>query len=117
MLVRRRARGNVFEKDARGEGLERSMSEDSSSSACSGIFGSIFSPLHDGPVGYGSSMVVLSGLLLLPECNGEDGLRMVAYGLMYRPEESTPGEEWARCIGGTLAAAPDKTCLILLGGD
>jgi len=64
-----------------------------------------------------SSIADRSGLLLLPECNGEDGLLVGPYGVMYRPEASIPGEEWALCIGGALTMAPTERGLILLGGD
>jgi hypothetical protein len=71
-----------------------------SSSACSGMLGSIFRPLHVGILGYESSIVARKGLLRRPEyADGDDG-RRGATGRMKRPVASTPGDEWARCMGG-----------------
>jgi hypothetical protein len=71
-----------------------------SSSAFSGIFGSMLRPLHVGMPGYESSIVARSGLLRRPGyADGDDG-RRGACGRIKRPVVSIPGDEWARCIGG-----------------
>lgn len=48
---------------------------------------------------------------------GDIGPRAEPYGVTYRPEESTPGEEWARCIGGGIPTIPlaDKGLSLLCG--
>jgi hypothetical protein len=66
---------------------------DISSSACSGIFGSIFKPLQVGMTGYESSTVARSGLLRRPEYEEGDEGRRGARGRMMRPVASTPGDE------------------------
>ena len=73
-VVRRRDLGNVFERDGMGDVWEPSISAESSSSSFSGMFGSMVRPLHDGVPGYISSIADRKGLLLLPECSGEEGL-------------------------------------------
>ena len=75
LVGRRRERGNVLWYVGIGEICERpsgSLSE-RSSSACSGIFGSIARPLQE--TGYDSSMAIRRGLLLRPELSGEAGRR------------------------------------------
>jgi hypothetical protein len=64
-----------------------------SSSACSGMFGSMYSPLHVGPAGYASSIADLNGLLRRVERpRGEAGrCGAVTAGMMNLPVESTPG--------------------------
>ena len=114
--LRRRDLGNVLENEYKGDGWGASPSAVKSSSSFSGMFGSIARPLQAGLPGYGSSMVILSGLLRLPECSGDSGLLAPLYGLIYRPEASAPGDEWARCIGGA-TMLPTDSGLILRGGD
>jgi len=75
LVGRRRVRGKVFGYEGVAGNGDRSPSAESSSSACSGMFGSMFNPLHDGVPGYDSSIAERSGLRLLPACNGDDGLR------------------------------------------
>lgn len=69
----------------------------------------MFRPRHDGLVGYISSFAHLKGLLRRPGYpSGDDGRCMVArVGTMYRPDESNPGEECARCIGVKWEAPDD----------
>lgn len=66
-------RGKVLLYEGMGERLERSSVK--SSSACSGILGSIAKPLQD--TGYDSSIALRRGLLRRPELRGEAGRRGV----------------------------------------
>lgn len=86
-----------------------------SSSACSGMLGSMAKPLHE--TGYDSSMALLRGLLRRPLLNGEAGLRGVMNaGVMNLPLESTPGDECALCIRGIVN--PLEVCgLVIVEGE
>lgn len=65
----------------------------------------MFKPLQDG---YDSSSVDRSGLRRRPLCRGEVGLRGAMYeGATNRPDESTPGDECARCI---IVGIPTDVC-------
>lgn len=95
--------------DASDRNVSSGMVEfDISSSACSGMFGSIFRPLHE--LGNDSSNVDRNGLRRLPALIGEDGRRGAkcpgCIGVMNRPDESRPGDEYALCIGGIVAEGP-----------
>lgn len=94
-------RGNVL-LAYDGDGCAPQWSGPNSSSACSGMFGSRLKVLHEGEVGYASSIADRIGLLRRPWFpSGDAGLRGTAprSGGMKRPVESTPGEECARCNG------------------
>lgn len=108
LVGRRLDRGNVLWYAGIGDKFETSSaSSERSSSACSGMFGSIASPLHD--TGYDSSIALLSGLLLRPELKGDAGrLGAVWPKVMNRPLESTPGDECALCINGIVI--PREVC-------
>jgi len=95
------------------ERLSGSLS-DRSSSACSGILGSIARPLQE--TGYDSSIAVRRGLRLRPALSGEAGRRGFVWywpGVMNLPLASRPGDECALCIGG--GVRPVEICGCAIG--
>ena len=59
----------------------------------------MINPLNDEPAEYVSSNADRSGLRRRPEKRGDDGrLGAVNAGAMNLPDESNPGDEYARCM-------------------